>query len=655
MNFIKKSIKRKLAVFIIILIFFTVLITSIVVIINYYNSLYSDFFKKNTIYAKTNAEIISNRYGSFYPLGYVEEFKTAIKEILNQNKDVKWFIMAKIDGELVYDSLHPDKKGFLVQEELLKQIEKNEFGIRKVKFNKLSLYEFTSPVIDIGNNTHLYTVIFYISDSLVTHSIVNMLFWVIIIAIVFIVIASLITTKIESIIIKPLNQLVLATKKVMKGDYNTRVDIKNIDEIGELAQTFNTMTTKILESFEKIEQQNIAIKKYNENLTEMVEKRTEELKKANIELNHKNNQIMQELEMAERVQQNIIPTDNDFPKVNQLAFGCNYSSMSSIGGDLYDVFRLSDNVYGFLMADVSGHGVPAALITSMAKVSFTSNSKNGEKPNIVCNEVNKEMFKLIGDLEYYLTAYYCVLNLETGLFEFCNAGHHPAILIHSDNGKIQKLENKKSFLIGSIEDYNYSLGSVNLNKGDKILLFTDGVIDARNSDGEFYDYKNLLNYISYNYHKHPKAFVDDLVKDINNFCRSRPQDDDRAILLVEALSIQDSNKDLVESIIVEARTIDESGTTTGQWDYSMNYKKAVDKIRSGEYNDALNILLDIMEKSPNHSKVLNSLGIVYYKLNRLKEAREVLQDAIKKDKENKIIRKNLNKVLKKMQYNLNSD
>jgi len=391
------------------------------------------------------------------------------------------------------------------------------------------------------------------------------------------------------------------------------------------------------------------IQDYNANLEDMVEKRTEELNKANKVLSKRNEQMRNELEMAERVQKNIIPTEMDFPKREELTFGSNYSSMESIGGDLYDVIRVGRNAYGFLIIDVSGHGVPAALITTMAKVSFNTHTGWDIPTAVTCKRVNEEIFRFIGDLEYYLTAYYCVLNLEDGKLMFTNAGHHPAIVYRKETGNIEHLDTM-GFFIGAFEEGTYETGEIEINNGDRILLFTDGIIEARNNEREFYGYERLKDFIINNSQIHTKKFVDKLVEDVGEFCGDQPQDDDRAILYVEMVTKMSPEKSPQEVLSIEARKLHTEHKEESKEEFILKeeYSKAINFIKSEEYREAIEILGKLSEQFPDNPKVLHSLGIAYYKAGELEKAYDILKKALDKDQTNEVLKKNLSIVLKKL-------
>lgn len=388
-------------------------------------------------------------------------------------------------------------------------------------------------------------------------------------------------------------------------------------------------------------------------LEDMVDKRTAELNEANHILKLQNDQMLEELKMAERVQRSIIPDANDFPQRTELSFGSNYSSMENIGGDLYDVIRIGRNSYGFLIADVSGHGIPAALITTMVKVSFNSHSSWNVPTGQVCTNVNEELFKFIGDLDYYLTAYYAMIDLESGVFKYTNCGHHPALLLRKKDDSIEELDTA-GFFIGAFEDINYETGSTHLEEGDRILLFTDGIIEARDKAGDFYEYERLYDFINKNKHLSPVEFVDKMIEDVKIFCDGHPADDDRAILYIEFISKIDPESDKDDGINIEVRKIDKDDVEDRNEEYNEDivknmYGKAIQLIKDKQYEEALEILNELKKRHPENPKILHSIGIALFKLDRCEEAKKVLEDAVNRDAKNEILKRNLAVVNSKLE------
>lgn len=324
---------------------------------------------------------------------------------------------------------------------------------------------------------------------------------------------------------KPINKIISGIKRLKEGDLDYVFEIKQDNELKELSDTLNNMTSQLKTSFEKIELQKNEIIEYNRVLEIMVDNKTTELLK-------KNEQMKKELSMARRVQLSLIPNSGNFPQRDELEFASKYLSMEEVGGDLYDVIRIGKNGYAFLMIDVSGHGVPAALITSMAKVLFHSYSGWNKNPSEVCRKINNEIYNFIGDLTYFITAFYCTINLETGRLEYTNGGHHPAIIYRKDTQKIEKLDTD-GFIMGAFKNAIFETKSLTLNYGDRLLLFTDGLIETKNKVGESYQYKRLMNFIKNNSHLKPQKFVDRLINNLSGFSEGEEPQDDLAILYIE--------------------------------------------------------------------------------------------------------------------------
>ena len=299
---------------------------------------------------------------------------------------------------------------------------------------------------------------------------------------------------------------------------DVRAQVESGDEVQELAESFNDMAGQIQE--------------YSQNLEGMVKDRTRELKESNQQLLGVNRQIMRDLEVARRVQESILPRLDTMQSLSHLKIACHYRAMESIGGDLFDFFKVGHDEYGFFIADVSGHGVAAALITSLAKVSFQTHSSGGVPPAAVCGLVNSEMCAMIGDLRHYLTAFYLVLNVADGTLEFSNAGHPEAILYRARTRECIELDTA-GIMIGIMDGESFEQGSVTLEPGDKILLYTDGITEARGPDRELYGPERLLQLVSENGSLEPRALIDMIREEVGIFTLRGMPDDDRALFCVE--------------------------------------------------------------------------------------------------------------------------
>jgi predicted ATPase/serine phosphatase RsbU (regulator of sigma subunit)/tRNA A-37 threonylcarbamoyl transferase component Bud32 len=283
---------------------------------------------------------------------------------------------------------------------------------------------------------------------------------------------------------------------------------------------------------------------YSKNLENMVEERTQQLKIAHKELSKSHETMKKELKVARTIQRSLIPTS--FPSFNAVSIGGNYLPMEDLGGDFYDVFNVDNTHIGFVIADVSGHGVPAALITSMAKISFTTNSVPGRSAGNIVSRVNKELCTAIEDVLQYMTAFYCIIDVQTGKMEYCNAGHGEILIVRNKKDII--VIGPNASIIGKYHNYEYATGSVKIEKGDKIVFFTDGIPEARNSQLEFYTLERLEADILALSSRSVSDMVTGIIDRLRAFIGEYPAQDDITLLIAEILSIGDNPKNIGEKL-----------------------------------------------------------------------------------------------------------
>ena len=451
---------------------------------------------------------------SIRKMAYYRLYKSAA--LLQQGKDGAVLSLSVYDnkGKLLNpNGIHPDNISVSRKYWLIRQA--------NCYYSSGKMREKVGKVIMIFNLKSVYETV---ADMTLLFSLIFVM--------IIIILDGILLMILRKLVVLPLRLLSSAADRISEGEFIKDAGIRSRDEMGFLAGRIVKMSSTLKKNFSKIKRQHAKIKDYSKNLEMKVEQRTEELHSANSQLKARNEQFVKELDMARRVQQSIIPSRDTFPDIPELDFGSSYLSMASVGGDLFDVIRVGRNGYGFLMADVSGHGVPSALITTMAKVSFTTHAGWEKTPAEICAMVNDDIHNVIKDLDYYLTAYFGVINLENGDFSFTNAGHHPAMVYRAEERSIEQLDTQGLF-IGSFEDGRYEHRKTRLHPGDRMLLFTDGIVEARNPEGDFYDYKRLERFVVKYSNLKPGDFVQKLVDEIDVFCAGREADDDRAILFFE--------------------------------------------------------------------------------------------------------------------------
>jgi serine phosphatase RsbU (regulator of sigma subunit) len=344
----------------------------------------------------------------------------------------------------------------------------------------------------------------------------NVLLWIIITSLLIVVAIIFCSIFFSQILTNPINRLAETTKKISKGNYKLQIKTQGFfGEFTELAQSFNNMVTMIDD--------------YNENLEEQVRNRTEELNKKNIELERAYEENKKELAMAQKIQTSLIP--NVFPETKKLSFHGLYLPMETIGGDLYDVHQITESKWGIVILDVCGHGVPAALITTMAKISFNANSKKFFKASEVIAAVNNELCEAIQDTGDYFTAFYCIIDTDTHTIDYVNAAHNDLYILRSDSTLDTMAQTGP--VVGVMKNLEYASETIGFSNGDRIIMYTDGVIEARNEHRELYDSHRLKEMIIANKNQNLRDFVSIIYNDIIKFKNNTPNDDDIAMLTID--------------------------------------------------------------------------------------------------------------------------
>ena len=201
--------------------------------------------------------------------------------------------------------------------------------------------------------------------------------------------------------------------------------------------------------------------------------------------------IDKELSIARRIQSSILPAA--MPKIGGLAVAARYEPMTAVAGDFYDFLEAGERRLGVLVADVSGHGVPAALIASMVKVAIAAQRPQADHPAAVLAGMNETLAGRLGS--QYVTAAYLFLDLEAGLMRYSAAGHPPLLRGRRDDTRSQEIE-ENGLPLGMMDDAEYRELEQPLQAGDRFLLYTDGLVDATNQAGEFFTIERVKDAVA---------------------------------------------------------------------------------------------------------------------------------------------------------------
>ena len=214
------------------------------------------------------------------------------------------------------------------------------------------------------------------------------------------------------------------------------------------------------------------------------------LRDAREQLARQLNEINNELQMAREIQLSILP--QVLPAIEGLDIIARYVPMSSVAGDFYDFIVVDKKHVGVLIADVSGHGLPAALIASMLQVALTGQESHAERPDQVLSGLNKALcgkFKL-----NFVTAAYLYLDFERKKALYAGAGHPPLLVWERSSGKTRDIE-ENGLPLGQFPEAEYKAVPVPAGAGDRILLYTDGVMEARNRREEQYGVERIKGFL----------------------------------------------------------------------------------------------------------------------------------------------------------------
>ncbi len=235
-------------------------------------------------------------------------------------------------------------------------------------------------------------------------------------------------------------------------------------------------------------------------------------------------EVQQELELARRIQLSILPAS--FPASRSFRVAAKYVPMTSVAGDLYDFLLADDQHAGLLIADVSGHGVPAALIASMVKMAATSQRAQAAHPAALLAGMNDA---LCGNTQgQYVTAAYVYLDAQARELRYSAAGH-PAMLLLRAGNVVEIAEN--GMLLAAVDGAIYDNKSLPLETGDRLLLYTDGLVEARNAEGKLFGEQSLATELKTSARMSPSETVDHLIAAVQHWAKT--QDDDLTVLVCD--------------------------------------------------------------------------------------------------------------------------
>ncbi|PKL18536.1 MAG: hypothetical protein CVV49_05505 [Spirochaetae bacterium HGW-Spirochaetae-5] len=246
-----------------------------------------------------------------------------------------------------------------------------------------------------------------------------------------------------------------------------------------------------------------------------------------IAIEKRNHEIEEDLKIARLIQHRLLP--QNIPDISGYKFHPTYIPMDEVGGDFYD-FKTNGNFIEIFIADVSGHGLVSAFISMIAKMAFDSiYIKNScthvlyQLNDMLCNStVNSN----------YMTTFFCLIDRETNILRYSNAGHLSPIVYRKSTGEFFEL-NAKGRPLGWFTDLQLVEEQIQLTKGDRVFFYTDGITECADPDNVLFEEDRFKNFISRNADLEPDIFSNKLIDELKSFCKSDKFNDDLCLLVFD--------------------------------------------------------------------------------------------------------------------------
>ncbi|MCQ2742319.1 MAG: SpoIIE family protein phosphatase [Bacilli bacterium] len=354
--------------------------------------------------------------------------------------------------------------------------------------------------------SEFYYVISAITENEVLSGRDNMIYFTVFMEVIILAILFAIIYKLLMILV--VNNLVKVNKdlgRIMDGDLNVQLNIKGTIEFASLSNDINSTVN--------------TLKRYIE------------------EAKHR---IDEELKFAKSIQLSALPTGRDTIKYqNKVDVIARMFAAKEVGGDFYDYYQIDANRIAFMIADVSGKGIPAAMFMMESKAIIKNCAFNFMNTGEIIEKANDE---LSGDNEagMFVTAWFGIIELDTMTVHFTSAGHNPPLLYKKSTNKWEFLKSKRGLVLAAMKGMKYVQNEVKLEEGDKILLYTDGVTEATRGDNVLYGEDRLLKYLDGNGSKASDELLDGLKGDLDNFVEGAPQFDDITMVVLDTNGVKDN-------------------------------------------------------------------------------------------------------------------
>ena len=241
--------------------------------------------------------------------------------------------------------------------------------------------------------------------------------------------------------------------------------------------------------------------------------------------------VQKELQIAGEIQQRLLP--KEITPIPHYEIAAAAQPCTSVGGDFYDIISVGKNRYVFVMADVTGKGVPAALLVSTLHASLRAYIQSDTSLSELTHRLNNVVFEN-SPSERFITFFIMVLDCETHTITYVNAGHNFPYLVHPESREVVELE-AGGLPLGMIDNVNYESKEISLGRNDVLALYTDGVTEAMDRSKEQYSEERLKQIIRNSVIKPALQIKDDILEDVRSFIGQEPPSDDLTLLVLKQI------------------------------------------------------------------------------------------------------------------------
>ncbi|HMV43897.1 MAG TPA: SpoIIE family protein phosphatase [Leptospiraceae bacterium] len=254
------------------------------------------------------------------------------------------------------------------------------------------------------------------------------------------------------------------------------------------------------------------------------------IKELEKELNSALTVIKQDLAVAAKIQNKIIP--DDVQVRNGLVFYTKYLPMVEVGGDFYYITEIGSGITRIFLADATGHGVQSALITMLIKSEYENLAKRSESPSELLYHLNETFINKYQVLKTFFSAFVVDVNINLNTLTYASGGHPEQVLVSGKTNTIELLK-KTGRLVGVVPETKYKEITMEFVKGDRLYIFTDGLYEEFNEKEEIYGEEELFDILQNNNRNPIKQIIEFILSDLKDFMGTRQQDDDITVIGLE--------------------------------------------------------------------------------------------------------------------------